>query len=39
MENQIKEENVCHDCGTNINIKDQEIENGVYLSYDNNDSI
>ena len=37
--NNLENENVCHDCGANINIKDQEIENGVYLSYDNNGKI
>ena len=31
----IVENNVCHDCGKDIIIKDKEIENGVYLSYDN----
>jgi ribosomal protein L40E len=30
------EDNVCHDCGASINIKAEAIENGVYLSYDNN---
>jgi ribonucleoside-triphosphate reductase len=31
----VEDNNVCHDCGKEIVIKDQEIENGVYLSYDN----
>jgi anaerobic ribonucleoside-triphosphate reductase len=26
----------CHDCGKNIDLKDQEIKNGVFLSYDYN---
>ncbi len=28
-------DNVCHDCKKEILIKGQEIENGVYLTYDN----
>jgi hypothetical protein len=27
--------NVCHDCGTEIKINGESIDNGVYLSYDN----
>ena len=27
---------VCHDCGAEISINEELIENGVYLSYDNN---
>lgn len=32
----IAEDNsVCHDCGENIEINGESIENGVYLNYDN----
>lgn len=27
----------CHDCGADINIVDEQLENGVYLAYDHND--
>jgi hypothetical protein len=36
MENQNQIENVCHDCKKDIEINGEAIENGVYLSYDNN---
>lgn len=26
--------NTCHDCGKEIKIKDENLENGVYLTYD-----
>jgi len=29
-------QNVCHDCKKEIEINEDVIENGVYLSYDNN---
>ena len=35
MENQVEIDNVCHDCKKEIEINDNVIENGVYLSYDN----
>jgi ribonucleoside-triphosphate reductase len=33
------ENNFCHDCKKDIVIENQEIKNGVYLSYDNNGEI
>lgn len=33
MEEEIK--NNCHDCGVEMKINGEELENGVYLSYDN----
>jgi len=30
-----QENNICHDCGKDIEINGEEISNGVYLSYDN----
>jgi len=38
METKIENESACHDCGKNIEINGEEIENGVYLSYENGDS-
>ena len=36
MENvETANDNVCHDCGKEILINGESIENGVYLSYDN----
>ena len=35
METKTETENICHDCGKEIAINGQAIENGVYLSYDN----
>jgi hypothetical protein len=32
-------DNVCHDCGKDIEINGESIENGVYLSYDNEGSM
>ena len=29
----MKKENICHDCGKKIEIENQEIKNGVYLTY------
>jgi ribonucleoside-triphosphate reductase len=34
--NTAENNNVCHDCKKEILIKGDSIENGVYLSYDNN---
>jgi len=34
MEN-VKNKNVCHDCGKEMLINGELIENGVYLNYDN----
>ena len=36
METSTENKNKCHDCGKNILINGESIENGVYLSYDNN---
>ena len=36
MENINKEDCICHDCKTEIQVNGEAIENGVYLSYDNN---
>ena len=33
---EIKEEKICRDCKADIKINEDVIENGVYLSYDNN---
>jgi hypothetical protein len=33
----IVEDNVCHDCGKEVKINGEAIENGVYLSYENGD--
>jgi len=30
----VKNNNICHDCGKEISISGELIENGVYLSYD-----
>ena len=35
MENAENVNKVCHDCGKEIKINEELIENGVYLSYDN----
>jgi len=31
----MEENNICHDCGAEVKINNEEIENGVYLTYDN----
>lgn len=36
LENQIKGKNCCHDCQKEIELQDEEIKNGVFLSYDDN---
>jgi len=33
METKIEAENICHDCGKEISISGETIENGVYLNY------
>ena len=35
MENQTESKKICHDCGKEIIINNDLIENGVYLAYDN----
>jgi hypothetical protein len=36
MNSELENNNVCHDCGGDIKINEELIENGVYLNYDNN---
>ena len=31
----MENKNICHDCGKEIKVNGEEIENGVYLIYDN----
>ena len=38
MEIDTQVEKKCHDCGAEINVNEELIENGVYLSYDNSGS-
>lgn len=33
--NNIKKDNICHDCKKEITIEEKEIKNGVMLTYDN----
>lgn len=38
-QNNVAEKNICHDCGADIIINGELIENGVYLNYDNSGKI
>ena len=38
METEVKIDNTCHDCGKEIEIVNDEVQNGVYLAYENGDN-